>query len=915
MTGGLSETKGLRQRDAVIVATDVVGYSRLMGNDPRGTLDELDAVTAVLRGHVESRGGYIANIAGDATIAIFDTAVGATFAACAAQDELAARKTENSQMLLRIGVHQGLVFERKGSGVFGDAVNIAARLEGLAPAGGVAVSGVVHAASAASLGRGFLDQGKFKVKNIESPVHVYLVELDSNDDSAPVVLKDARPVLLGNLPARRSKLFSCSEQLRIIADSLETSRLVTLLGMGGLGKTTLAIEAGHQIAYRYPDGVWFADLGSVDTSSAVSASLAGIFGVTQQSGQTVDASLINALQGRHILLILDNCEHVTQAVSTIADRLLAACPRISILATSREVLSVAGEQIVQISPLDVSGDAASAVALFQHRAHGVSPDFDPRGAEEDIRLICQKLEGIPLAIELAAARCKSLTPQQIRNRLDQRFRLLTGGTSVSGRERHQTLYKAVQWSYDLLSEAEVDLLERASVFAGGFMLEAAEAVCVGGAVDAFDVPDILESLTSKSLLLTASTPSGMRYRMLETIRAFAFDSLEEKDAANDVHRAHAELFATQSCANFELWRSPDEAEAYSWLDLEINNLRNAFSWAKQNGEVDVAARIAASVGDIGRFRLIDEAAGWAEEIVAEARAAVHPRLIILLTWSASSAWAFSRFEDAERFGTEAISLLDDDRFVPFVWAYGDLAFVALYAGDVDKAVTLLQTGSAHPADARDRFIMAFQLYVMAVAGRADEARAIADDVVKEVDAAGVPMAMAIAHGARAAVLEEHDAATAIAEYEAGIELASTSGARFMEALLVPRLMAMRARSSDPYAALSGFEKMLMLVEKVSDIATFSTWHASLVSLFVKVGQYHAAATLHGTLSGLVDQGSTDPEHAKALRKAHEVLGAKTYSEATRIGAAMSLREATDYALRQIQIGLAAADPGSASSSG
>ena len=906
MTNDALETSELRQRNAAILVTDVVGYSRLMGVDPRGTLAALEAVTDVVRAQVERRGGYIANIAGDASVAIFDTAVGAVYAACAIQEILAAsaeKMPKDRQMLLRIGLHQGVVFEKPGSGVFGDAVNIAARLESLAPVGGVAVSDTVRATSEASVSRRFLDQGEFKVKNIDTPVHVFLLEGESGAVDIPLVQHDEERKPLGNLPARRSELFGRATELRDIAVELETSRLVTLLGMGGLGKTTLSIEVAHQIAYKYPDGVWFADLGSVADDSAVAASMAGLFGVSQQGGKTLEESLVEALHGRQMLLILDNCEHVTQTVSTLADKILAECPRISVLATSREMLSIAGEKIVQIAPLDVSGDAAAAIELFNRRASAVSPTFQAGAAEEDVRLICQQLDGIPLAIELAAARTKSLMPGQIRLRLNQRFRLLTGGSRAEGRERHQTLKNAVQWSYDLLSESEMSLLDRATVFAGGFTLEAAEEVCSGGPVDEVDVTDLLESLTSKSLLLTANTPVGMRYRMLETIRAFGAERLEGSEECHEIQRAHAELYATQSCANFDQWRSPSEGEAYSWLDLEINNLRNAFYWAKQNGEIDIAARIAASVGDIGRYRLLEEAAGWAEEIVDQARDVAHPRLVILLTWSASSAWAFSRFDEAKQFGEEAISLLADDRFIPFVWAYGDLAFVALYAGDAGKAIALLKTGADHPADAKDRFIMAFHLYIMAVVGRTEEALGIADQVVEAVDKAGVPMAMAIAHGGRGAALEAVDPERASQEYQRGIEIAAQSGARFMETLLAPRLAALQSRTSDPLTALASFERMLRSIEETTDMATFSTWHASLVTLFVKARQYHAAATLHGTLSGLVDQSGMAPDHAEAIQEARSVLGTKTFSEATQIGASMSLREATDYAISQVQLGL------------
>lgn len=897
----------LRSRLATVVAIDVVGYSRLISDDPGATVAELKAARAIATTHAETHGGRIADFAGDAVIAVFDTPMGAVFAAVAIQTDMAARaetRPENRRMLLRMGVHSGDILEQEDGSVYGDAVNIAARLEGLAPTGGVTVSQEVQALVAAQSELRFVDQGDYDVKNINRPIRVFLVAQDGGARSLGLSLKASKRITKGNLPALPVDLVGRADAIRRVGELLGSARLVTLFGMGGMGKTRLSVELARRAAPDFPDGAWFADLAAVSDPAAVATAVAGVFSVTQQSGKSIEQALVDSLKGQRLLLILDNCEHVTAASAKLADALLRDCPSVKIIATSREALSIGGEHIWPLAPLETTGAAAPAVQLFVERAQAVSPGFRAGTFSAEIAEICRELDGIPLAIELAAARCRTLSPRQILDRLGQRFRLLTGG-SRAVRERHQTLLHAVQWSFDLLTDGERQVLLRATAFAGGFTLEAAESVCAGGDLDAFDVCDIIDSLARKSLVTVAGDGGGARYGMLETIRTFGAEKLAGSPEEHDLRRSHGLFYAAEADRNFALWRSPRQSEAHAWLDAEINNLRNAFRWAVEQDEVDIAARIASSVGDMGRFRLVEEAANWAEEIVDRARATRHPRLAILLTWCASSAWAFQRFDDAKRFGEEALTLLEDPAFEPFVWAYGDLAFVAIFAGDIDRAVALLATGAAHPADRHDRMMMSFHLYILAIVGRTEEARQIADDVTRMVEDAGVPMSMAIAHAGKGAALESIDDAAALAAYEHGVEIARLSGARFMETLIAPRIAAMHARSGEPGDALLGFERMLRSFGNATDIAAVSAWRAALIVLFAKIGLFQAAATLHGTLSDLIDAGGVTPEHAEAVERVRNALGARVFQMAAARGGAMSLREVSNYAVVQVQLAIMA----------
>ena len=900
-----SDKDTLRQQLAAILAADVAGYSRLMGADERATVSALDGARSVFRSAIDSRGGRVVDMAGDSVLAVFDSATGAVDAAVDAQRTILSRASSvapDRQMLFRVGIHLGDIIAKPDGTVYGDGVNIAARLQGIAPPGGVAVSQTVQATVGAKSALRLLDRGEHRVKNVARPVRVFFV-----DDGGGLAVHSPDPLnaetRIGNLPVQSTSLFGRDEAVAEISKLLETNRLVTLLGMGGLGKTRLSIETATHVAPSFPDGTWFVDLAAVTDAAAVDLAAAGVFGVTQQSGKTITQSLTDSLGARRLLLILDNCEHVTKAAAALAHAILSACPQVRIIATSREALSISGERIWPIPALGVEGASAPAVELFIDRARAGVPSFDPRAHADAIARICRDLDGIPLAIELAAARVRSLTPNQILDRLGERFRLLTGGSRAPERERHQTLRNAVQWSFDLLTGSERALIARTSVFAGGFTLEAAEQVCAGGAVDIADVYDLLDSLVSKSLLYVERPGGAVRFAVLETIRSFGAEKLAEATETDAVRRRHAEFFAKQSGEFFEIWRSPRERDAYEWLDLEINNLRVAFRWALENGDVDSAARIASDVGDMGRFRLREEAANWAEEIVDKAREVKHKRLAVLLTWCASSAWAFSRFDDAKRFGEEALSHKDDPYYDPFIWAFGDLAFCSIFAGDIPGAIELLRQGAEHPTDRRDRFMMAFHLYIMATAGYADQAAAIADDVVKKVDAAGVPMSIAVAYGAKGAAIEAKNPAAALAAYEHGVDVARKAGARFMETLIAPRIAALHARSGEPSVALKGFERMLVSFGEATDIASVSTWRASLAVLLAKLGHFEAAATLHGTYSQAIDASGVVPEITSAVETVREALGADAFAAAGTRGAAMSLREASNYATEQVRLGL------------
>ena len=401
-----------------------------------------------------------------------------------------------------------------------------------------------------------------------------------------------------------------------------------------------------------------------------------MLGITQQPGKTVSESIAAALEGRVRLLVFDNCEHVLDATADLAEAILAESETTKVLATSREGLALADEQVWPVRSLAID----AAVDLFTERAHYVAPalTFDDASVVGDI---CRRLDGIPLAIELAASRTSSMAVDEIRDHLDHRFKLLVGSRRALG--RHQTLRHAVAWSYDLLDDAERRLLERCSVFAGGFDLESACAVA-GSEADRYQIVDMLDALVRKSLIVAEQSSGRTRFSLLETIREFADEKLADRGVAQEVRDAHARHYANREAEIMALWDSPRQREAYTWFGTELANLRNAFRWAADHNDLDTAATIATFVGLIGFFAENYEPSTWAEELIEPARSEDHSRLSWLYQ-VASVCYMTGRSEQGLAY-SEAIPMAKHDGCVEVPFGLEGLAGGVVFADRPARAV-------------------------------------------------------------------------------------------------------------------------------------------------------------------------------------------------------------------------------------
>jgi non-specific serine/threonine protein kinase len=392
---------------------------------------------------------------------------------------------------------------------------------------------------------------------------------------------------------------------------LSTARLVTLTGSGGAGKTRLSLQVAAEVIDAFENGIWFIDLAPLSDATIVTNTAVSTLGLRDEAGRTAREVLVDYLHTQKVLLILDNCEHLIEACAELAHHLLTHCPQVRIVATSREALDIAGETQYHVPSLSLPDlqhlpvlEALSqyeAVHLFIERATTVQSHFAMTNSNAPaVAQICYRLDGIPLAIELAAARIKLFSPEQIAERLDDRFRLLTGGSRTTI-PRQQTLRAAIEWSHSLLSEAERILFRRLAVFAGGWAFEAAEQVCAGDGLDAIDVLDALSHLVDKSLVTTVTREGETRYRMLETIREYAFVKLSEASESEQLIERHFAFYLR--LASETITCTPDqEPVLYNRLEREHDNLRAALNWALEQNASEHALELCAALNGFWEAR-------------------------------------------------------------------------------------------------------------------------------------------------------------------------------------------------------------------------------------------------------------------------------------------------------------------------
>ena len=593
--------------------SDIEGSTSRWESHPEAMQSALRRHDALLRAAIQQHGGYVFKTIGDAFCAVFAVASDAIAAALEAQRALAAEDwSAVGGLRVRMSVHTGNADEREGD-YFGPVVNRVARLLAAGHGGQVLVSGV-----ATDLAQGALpsqsalrDLGLHRLKDLAYPEQVYqLTAPDLPLDFPPLRTLDSLP---NNLPLQLTSFLGREDEVAAIRSLLERSRLVTLVGSGGIGKTRTSLQVAAELLDRFPDGAWLLELAPLKDATVIESVLASAMGIRGTSAATNDDAILNVLRAKQALLIFDNCEHLVRDAAVAIDRILRNCPHVTILASSREGLSIAGEATFRMPSLTVpastNGLAAEdalrygAIALFVERAQAANDGFTLTDDNAPVvGEICRQLDGIALAIELAAPRIKVLSPKALLDRLKERFRLLTGG-SRAALPRQQTMRALIDWSYDLLSEPEQRVFRRVAVFAGGWTMESATAVCTDEEIEEWDFLDLLSALVDKSLIVTELGASDQRYRMLESTRQYARERLAQSGEDQRFLRRHAEYFAAFAHELTVRWWLQPLLRTRMRAEEELDNIRAALTWTLIEGNDTALGIVLAGDAHVAFFSL------------------------------------------------------------------------------------------------------------------------------------------------------------------------------------------------------------------------------------------------------------------------------------------------------------------------
>ena len=684
----------------------------------------------------------------------------------------------------------------------------------------------------------------------------------------------ATPV--GNLPRRVTSFVGREADVARVVATLREGPLVTLTGVGGVGKSRLAVECAVREQSRFPDGAWLCELAPLDDDGPVSDAVAVALRVRQRQGLTIEQTVIEYLRGRELLLVLDNCEHVLEAAARLLHQVVQHAPGVVVLATSREALAVEGERVLPVAPLP----AGDGEVLFADRARTARPDLRLDGEHAAaVSEVSRRLDGLPLAIELAAARVRVMSPTEVADRLD-RGRLLRLGPR-GALPHHQSLEATIDWSYRLLSEPEKALFARLSVFTGGFDLGGAHGVCGEPGTVEDDTLDVLAGLVDKSLVTVRTASERSRYGVLETLRAFGRERLREAGADDAVGRAHAWYFATLAGELGRALHGPDER---AWVERTLpdyDNLRTAFERAVADRDVDTALGLVTSVSELVHLRVGYEWASWAERTL-ELADGDHPLRVAAVGAAARGAWNRGEFAGARALAERAGGAVPARGTARIAYPGDVLADVALYEGDAVAALHHYEGEVRRARADGDPIRLVWTLYYVAVCRAVlrtpEQGMAAARESVEVAGTTGNPTALSMAHYALGLVLKKSAPERALEQFDEAAELAASVRNFWWYGIALMEAAATRAVHADPAVGAAALAAVLDHWDRVGDWTQQWLNLRYVVRLLVRLGADEDAVVLH---HALVAAGKPSPLDARRLDRAAATLGEDGFAAARR----------------------------------
>jgi predicted ATPase/class 3 adenylate cyclase len=823
------------------------------------------------------------------------------------------------QVRVRMGVHTGEA-SQTGAGLVGLDVHRAARVAAVGYEGQVLLSEAAAVLVRDSLppGASLQDLGVHRLKDLGRPERIFQLQAAGLQAQFPPLRSLGNPALPNNLPAQLASFIGRDKELAEVQALAGSSRLVTLTGAGGSGKTRLGLELAAGVLDGSGDGVWLVELAAVLDEDAVAAAICQALGIAAQPGRPALEVLIDALAPQDVLIVLDNCEHLIGGCTKTAEAILRRCPRVRLVATSREPLGIGGESIYRVPPLSLPGPgetgpaaavSSDAVALFADRAQaqGVGLSIDQETAPLVIS-ICARLDGLPLAIELAAARLRSMSLRGLADRLDQRFRLLTGGSRTAP-GRQQTLVAAVEWSYSLLHGAEQLLLGRLSVFAGSFDLDAAEGVCGFGDIELFDVADLLGSLVDKSLVVAEPGGPALRYRLLETIRQFAAERLAQAggDEAAAVAAAHCAHYLSVAEVAAPYLTGPDQGSWLARLNADEANLRRAAEHAA--GDPDGTAQVLRFGAALKRYWITrhrnEEALALLMPVLDRPDARADPELFATALLTATHiALGYVDIAIARRLGEQAVTLarqLDTDRLL--IESLAALSSIYERAGEPERGLPPGREAVQRARQLGDDVLLAMSLmdYLWCDA-LIDPAHAepLFNEAIACTQRSGDHL---IAHYlntyAGLHALRAGDIPAARSYLQQAAQAARAIG--YESGHVSTNMGWVRRRDNDSDGAQSIFEEALRMSRRHGDRYSIANASLGLACLAADTGDWHRAAVLHGVAQAFLDRAGLPWEELEARYRRDSVdqvrahLGQEQSDRAYAMGRAFSSDQAFDLA--------------------
>ncbi len=874
---------------------------------------------ALIRSALAAHGGREVDTQGDAFFAAFSSPRACVAAAVQMQQAIQNHTWPGGmQVRVRMGIHCGEA-ERTAVGLVGLEVHRAARVAAVAYGGQVLVS-----EAAAALVRGWLppggalaDLGVHRLKDLGRPERIFQLQAAGLQAGFPPLRSLGNPALPNNLPAQLSSFIGRVREVAEVRALVESCRLVTLTGAGGAGKTRLGLQVAAELLDGSGDGVWLVELAAVTDEDAVVPAISQALRLAAQPGRPALEALLDALAPQDVLIVVDNCEHLIGACAKTADAILRRCPRVHLLATSREPLGIGGETLYRVPSLSLPdpGDSDSgtpessdAVALFVERvrAHGVGLPVEEQAGPLVVS-VCRRLDGMPLAIELVAARLRSMSLAELGDRLDQRFRLLTGG-SRTALERQQTLRATVGWSYALLTGAERVLLGRLSVFAGGFGLDAAEAVCASGDLDALDIADLLGSLVDKSLVVAEPAGGTLRYRLLETIRLFAAERLAEAGdgEAAAVGAAHCAHFLAVAEAAAAYLTGPEQGSWLARLDADQANLRRAAGYAADDPDgTATVLRLGVALDRYwrarGRWR---EGFGLLVPTLQRPDADADPGLFAAALVTASYTACWIDIATARQLAEQAVQVarrLGDDRLL--IKSLAALCEAYYWAGEPDIGRPLGQESVERARRLGDDVLLGGSLFVYLLT--IDPARTLPlyTEAFACTERSGDHLINSFLHtNAGIAALSAGDIPAARAHLEAAVQAGQQIG--YQNTVVMEDLSLVQRAEGDPGDARSTLEAALRVNRRNGNNHSMACDISYLACLAGDTGDWDRAAALHGAAQALRDRTGIPWEEFDAryrrdsLDQARARLGDEQLERAYAQGMALSLDQAVDLSLRR-----------------